>query len=42
MMIMDGISAIQLCVDLRDLMRAVIRVSELYFARVALEFQSLA
>jgi hypothetical protein len=41
-MIMDGMSAIQLCVDPSDLMKGVFRVSELHFGRVALEFQSLA
>jgi hypothetical protein len=41
-MIMDGQSAIQLCVDPNNLMRGVVRISELHFGRVALEFQSLA
>jgi len=41
-MMMDGLSAIQLCVDPGDLMRGVFRISELHFSRVALEFQSLA
>jgi len=41
-MIMDGQSAIQLCIDPTDLMRGVVRVSEMHFGRVALEFQSLA
>jgi hypothetical protein len=41
-MIMDGVSAIQVCADPEDLMRGVYRISELLFARVALEFQSLA
>lgn len=41
-MIMDGHSAIQLCIDPSDLMRGVLRISELHFGRVALEFQSLA
>jgi hypothetical protein len=41
-MIMDGQSAIQLCIDPSDLMRGMFRISELHFGRVALEFQSLA
>lgn len=41
-MIMDGQSAIQLCIDPSDLTRGVWRISELHFARLALEFQSLA
>lgn len=41
-MIMDGVSAIQVCADPEDLMKGVYRISELHFARVALEFQSLA
>ncbi len=41
-MIMDGVSAIQICSDPGDLMKGVFRISELHFARVALEFQSLA
>jgi hypothetical protein len=41
-MIMDGKNAIQLCIDPSDLIQGVIRVSELHFGRVALEFQSLA
>lgn len=41
-MIMDGQSAIQLCIDPADLMLGVVRVSEMHFGRVALEFQSLA
>lgn len=41
-MIMDGQSAIQLCIAPDDLMRGVVRISEIHFGRVALEFQSLA
>lgn len=41
-MIMDGQNAIQLCIDPGNLMRGVVRISELHFGRVALEFQSLA
>lgn len=41
-MIMDCQSAIQLCIAPDDLMRGVVRISEIHFGRVALEFQSLA
>jgi hypothetical protein len=40
-MVMDGDCAIQLSIDPYDLMRGCMRVSELLFARVGLEFQSL-
>lgn len=40
-MVMDGQSAIQLCLNPDDLMQGFARISELHFARVALEFQSL-
>lgn len=41
-MLMDGTFAMQLCRDASDLMMGVDRVTELLFARIALEFQSLA
>ncbi|WP_426161614.1 hypothetical protein [Pseudoduganella sp. R-34] len=40
-MMMDGTWAIQLCVNPDNLLEGVFRVSELHFARVGLEFQSL-
>jgi len=40
-MMMDGTWAIQLCVNPENLLEGVFRVSELHFARVGLEFQSL-
>ena len=41
-MLLDGVSAIQICRDPADLMRGVYRISESLFGRIALEFQSLA
>lgn len=41
-MLMDGTFAMQLCRDASDLMMGVDRVTELLFARIALDFQSLA
>lgn len=41
-MLLDGMSAIQICHDPADLMKGVFRISESLFGRIALEFQSLA
>jgi len=40
--VMDGISAFQICTNPATLDGGVVRISEVLFARVALEFQSLA
>lgn len=40
-MVMDGECAVQISIDPDDLMQGCMRVSELTFARIALEFQSL-
>lgn len=40
-MLMDGINAIQLCIDPSDLMKGAMRLSEQFFLRSACEFQSI-
>lgn len=40
-MLLDGVSAIQICLDPKNLMEGVFRISEGLFARIALEFLSL-
>ncbi|WP_175038040.1 hypothetical protein [Burkholderia contaminans] len=39
--VMDGVSSFQICTDPANLDGGVVRISEVFFARVALEFQSL-
>jgi hypothetical protein len=40
-MLMDGLHALQICIDPNDLMMGAFRISELLFLRIACEFQSL-